>query len=225
MRVFRLALGSLVVFALVFAGLAAASAPVSAQKKKCKVVTKVIKGKKKKVRVCHTIRPKPGGGTIKPPPPPPPPPPRPAPGTQQNPVPVGAVAQIGDGWRLVVDWADPNQTQAILDAQRGDPDNLPEPPLPGFQYLLARVTVTRTAEPASFSPYSLDLLADDGTLYDDAGPACGTLLDGLDATEVPDGEKATGTVCWKLASADVRKVVMFYTDPFSGESIYFSLGL
>ena len=80
-------------------------------------------------------------------------------------------------------------------------------------------------EPASFSPYSLDLLADDGTLYDDAGPACGTLLDGLDATEVPDGEKATGTVCWKLASADVRKVLMFYTDPFSGESIYFSLGL
>ena len=57
------------------------------------------------------------------------------------------------------------------------------------------------------------------------GPACGTLLDGLDATEVPDGDKATGTVCWKLASADVRKVLMFYTDPFSGESIYFSLGL
>jgi hypothetical protein len=140
-------------------------------------------------------------------------------------VPVGAVAQIGDGWRLVVDWADPNQTQAILDAQRGDPDNLPEPPLPGFQYLLARVTVTRTAELASFSPYSLDLLAEDGTLYDDAGPACGTLLDGLDATEVPDGEKASGTVCWKLASADVRQVLMFYTDPFSGASIYFSLGL
>jgi hypothetical protein len=141
-------------------------------------------------------------------------------------VPVGTVAQIDDGWRLEVNWADPNQTQAILDAQRGDPDNLPEPPLPGFQYLLARVTLTRTdSEPASFSPYSLDLLADDGTVYDDAGPACGTLLDGLDATEVPEGEKATGTICWKIAGAHVSKVLMFYTDPFSGEPIYFSLGL
>jgi hypothetical protein len=139
---------------------------------------------------------------------------------------VGTVARIDDGWRLAVDWADPNQTQAILDAQRGDPDNLPEPPLPGFQYLLARVTLTRTdSEPASFSPYSLDLLAADGTVYDDAGPACGTLLDGLDATEVPEGQKVTGTVCWKISGAHVSQVLMFYTDPFSGEPIYFSLGL
>jgi hypothetical protein len=139
---------------------------------------------------------------------------------------VGTTAQIDDGWWLLVDWADPNQTQAILDAQRGDPDNLPEPPLPGFQYLLARVSVTRTdSEPASFSPYSLDLLAADGTIYDDAGPACGTLLDALDATEVADQQTVSGTVCWKLASAHVSKVLMFYTDPFTGEPIYFSLGL
>jgi hypothetical protein len=139
---------------------------------------------------------------------------------------VGTVAQIDDGWKLVVDWADPNQTQAILDAQRGDPDNLPEPPPPGLQYLLARVSLTRTdSVPASFSPYSLDLLAADGTVYDDAGPACGTLLDALDATEVPDAQTVSGTVCWKLASTHVSKVLMFYTDPFTGESIYFSLGL
>jgi hypothetical protein len=139
---------------------------------------------------------------------------------------VGTVAQIDDGWRLVVNWADRNQTRPILDAQRGDPDNLPEPPRPGFQYLLARVTVTRTdPEPASFSPSSLDLLADDGTVYDDAGPACGTLLDGLDATDVPEGQTVSGTVCWKLAGTQVNKVLMFYTDPFSGAPTYFSLGL
>ena len=141
---------------------------------------------------------------------------------------VGAPAQIDDGWRLVLDWADPNQTQAILDAQRGDPDNLPEPPAPGYQFLLAHVTVTRTdPDPASFSPYSLDLLAEDGTVYDEGGRAssCGTLLDGLDATDVPDGQTASGTVCWKLASSQVSKVMMFYVDPFSGASTYFSLGL
>ena len=141
-------------------------------------------------------------------------------------MPVGGAAQIDEGWQLSVLWADPNQTEAILDAQRGDPDNLPEPPPPGSQYLLARVSVTRTdSEPATFSPYSLDLLAADGTVYDDAGPGCGTLLDELDATDVPDGETVTGYVCWKLATSNVSKLLMFYTDPFSGLPIYFSLGL
>jgi hypothetical protein len=139
---------------------------------------------------------------------------------------VGTAAQVDDGWRLTVVWADPNQTQAILDAQRGDPDNLPEPPPPGFQFLLARVSVTRTdPEPATFSPYSLDLLAAGGTVYDDLGPACGTLLDELDATDVADGDTVTGNVCWKLATSDLSKVLMFYTDPFTGLPTYFSLGL
>jgi hypothetical protein len=141
-------------------------------------------------------------------------------------VPVGTVVQIDEGWKLAVLWADPNQTQAIQDAQRGDPDNLPEPVPPGFQFLLARVSVTRTdPEAASFSPYSLDLLTTDGTLYDDAGPACGTLLDGLEADDVPDGVTVTGNVCWKIASAQVSKIQMLYTDPFAGLETYFALGL
>ena len=141
-------------------------------------------------------------------------------------MPVGSDAQIDDGWRLAVVWADPNQTEAILDAQRGDPDNLPEPPPAGTQFLLARVSVTRTdSEPGTFSPYSLDLLAADGTIYDEAGPACGTLLDGLDATDVPEGETITGNVCWKLATSHVSRLLMVYTDPFSGTDTYFSLGL
>ena len=222
--------------ALVSAGAASGSAPAAAYKKRCKLVTKVVKGKKKRVRVCTTVKPKPRGSTPKPPPPPPPPAPRPpppppppvppAPGTQANPVGVGSTAQIDDGWQLTVLWADPNQTQAILDAQRGDPDNLPEPPPPGFQFLLARVSVTRTdAEAASFSPYSLDLVAADGTVYDDAGPACGTLLDGLDATDVPDGATATGNVCWDIESGDVGRLLLFYTDPFTGTPTFFALGL
>ncbi len=134
--------------------------------------------------------------------------------------------QIDDAWKLTVLWADPNQTQAIQDAQRGDPDNLPEPVPPGQQFLLARVSVTRTdSEPASFSPYSLDLVASDGTVYDDAGPSCGTLLDVLEAFDVPEGTTVTGNVCWKIASTQVSKVLLFYDDPFSGIKTYFSLGL
>jgi hypothetical protein len=51
------------------------------------------------------------------------------------------------------------------------------------------------------------------------------LLDGLDASEVPDGETVSGDVCWKLSSSHVGKVLMFYTDPFMGTDTYFSLGL
>jgi hypothetical protein len=221
MHAFRFALGSVLVVVLVFAGLAAASALAAGEKKKCKVVTRVVKGKKKRVRVCRQVKPKPSGATTKPSPPPPPPL-----GARSNPVPVGAVAQGDDGWKLKVVWADPNQTEAILDAQRGDPDDPPEPPPPGSQFLLARVSVTRTdSEPASFSPYSLDLLAADGAVYDDAGPTCGTLLDELNATDVPDGATVTGDVCWELASSRVSRVLMSYTNPFTGVPTYFSLGL
>jgi len=123
-------------------------------------------------------------------------------------------------------WADPNQTQAILDAQRGDPDSLPEPVPAGHQFLLARVAVTRTApDPASFSPFSLDLLTAAGNLYDDAGPACGTLIDGLLADELSEGQSATGDVCWKIAISDVHSVLMEYTDPFTGNVTFFALGV
>jgi hypothetical protein len=147
-------------------------------------------------------------------------------GSQGRPVTVGASAQVDDGWKLEVVWADPNRTQAILDAQRGDPDNPPEPPPPGSQVLLARVSVTRTdAESGTFSPFSLDLLTADGTVYDDAGSACGTLLDGLAADGVREGQTVSGEVCWKLPAIQVSKVLMFYVDPFTGAPTYFSLGL
>jgi len=127
---------------------------------------------------------------------------------------------------LALLWADPNQTDAIVAFQRGDPDNLTLPPLPGFQYLLARVSVTRTdAESATFSPYSLDLTTADGRVYDDAGPACGTYMDPLEADDLAQGQAVVGNVCWKIATGDLTKLLMLYTDPFTGSATYFSLGL
>ena len=211
-------------------GGSATAAPASSAVKRCKLVTKIVHGKKKRVRVCRKVKPS-GNTPTKPPPPPPAPPPPPPPppppqGTPQNPVPVETAFQIDEGWRLTLLWADPNQTQAILDAQRGDPDNLPEPPPPGYQFLLARASVTRTnPEAATFSPYSLDLAAASVTVYDDAGPACGTLVDPLEADQLADGQTATGNVCWKIATTDLGRMLMFYTDPFSGGLTYFSLGL
>jgi len=95
-----------------------------------------------------------------------------------------------------------------------------------MQYRVARVAVTRIDdEPAAFSLYSLDLLAEDGTVYDDMGPSCGTLLDGFDAFDVSNGQTVTGNVCWKVGSSRISRMLMFYTDPFAGTATYFSLGL
>lgn len=189
----------------------AAAAPTAAEKKRCKVVTKVVHGKKKRVRVCRTVRP--------------PTTDRPAPalGTQAHPVPVGKAVKIDLNWRLQVLGADPNRTADIVELQRGDPDNPAEPPPPGMQYLLTQVKVTRIAASAgTFSPYSLDLLAASGAQY---SSACGIYIDPLDANGLTSGVTATGNACWQLASSDISKVLMLYTNPFTGRATYFSLAL
>jgi len=202
---------------------AASTSSAAGAKTRCKGVTRALHGKKKQLRICHGLKTTPRlSPTTKPPSPPAPP----RVGTKTNPVPVGANVRIDESWRLTLLAADPNQTDAIVAFQRGDPDNLTLPPLPGFQYLLARVSLTRTdTEPATFSPYSLDLTTVDGRIYDDAGPACGTYMDPLEADGVAQGQTAVGNVCWKIATADLQKLLMLYTDPFTGATTYFSLGL
>jgi hypothetical protein len=211
----RIALAATALACIVLAGpVAAGSTPAASAKKRCKVVKRVVHGKKKRVRVCRRGKPKPAPTA---------PSGRPEPGTQTDPIALGAPAQVDQGWRVTVLTADANRTEEILDAQRGDPDSPPEPLPDGYQFLLARVTVTRTgADAASFSPYSLELRAASGQSYEDS---CGTLLDWLAADDLGEGQSATGDVCWKIASADVGKVLMRYVDPFTGRATYFSLGL
>ena len=189
-----------------------AAAPTNPSKKRCKLVTKIVHGKKKRVRVCRTPPP-----TIDHPAP------APAVGTQARPAPVGKAVKVDANWRVQVLGADPNRTQEIIALHADDPDN-PSPPLSsGMQYLLARVQVTRvSASAGTFSPYSFELRTPAGAHYD-AG--CGTFPEGLDASDLAQDQSATGNACWTLPSGDVGKVSMLYTDPFTGRVTYFSLGL
>jgi hypothetical protein len=72
-------------------------APAATDKKKCKTVTKKVRGKKRKVRVCRTVKPKP-----KPPPPPPP-----APQLEKQIVDVG-------GYRLYIECVGTGAPTVIL---------------------------------------------------------------------------------------------------------------
>jgi pimeloyl-ACP methyl ester carboxylesterase len=98
----------LALIAVALPSLGAASGPASPTKKKCKIVTRVVHGKRKKVRVCHKVKPhKP-----KPPHPPPPAPPPPAP----PPPPVqGKKVDIG-GYSLYVECAGTGSPTVVLDA-------------------------------------------------------------------------------------------------------------
>jgi len=86
------------------ASLGAAAGPAASDKKKCMIVTRIVDGKKKRVRVCHTVKPKP-----KPKPPPPPPPAPPPPQIQGKKVDVG-------GYSLYIECAGTGAPTVILDA-------------------------------------------------------------------------------------------------------------
>jgi hypothetical protein len=208
------------ILAALLSGLAlvvVSTAAASPAEKRCKIVIKIVHGKKKRVRVCRTVNP---------PPPPPPSPAPPAPGGKDSPIPVGTAMRVDDGWNVTIVSSDPNATQAILDSQRGDPDNLPAPPPPGYQFLVARLTVTRTApEAATFSPYALDLVSSAGTTYSGGALGCGLIPDALEANDLVDGQTATGNVCWVLPAAEIHGVLADYTDPFTGKDTFFTLGL
>src|SRR5215212_9273165 len=100
MRSLRVVLIGALITGFVVTGSVSASS-VGGAKKRCKVVTRVVHGKKKRVRVCHGVKSKPRvvPPTVKPPPPPPPSPPPPV-GTKSNPVPVGRTTQIDENWQL-----------------------------------------------------------------------------------------------------------------------------
>ena len=103
----------LAVVVVATASLGAATGPAASGKKKCKIVTRIVHGHKKKVRVCHTVKPKPkaeAADQAAPPPPPPPPPPAPPPPPVQ-----GKKVDVG-GYSLYIECAGTGAPTVILDA-------------------------------------------------------------------------------------------------------------
>jgi len=103
----RIALAAAALACIVLTGpVAAGSTPAASSsgvaKKRCKLVKRVVHGKKKRVRVCRKGKPKPAPTA---------PATQPEPDTQSHPIVLGTTARVDQGWRLTVVSADRNRTE------------------------------------------------------------------------------------------------------------------
>lgn len=147
------------------------------------------------------------------------------PGTKGNPIPRGASAQLGDGWKLkIVDVpADPDRR--VEDAGKGQNS----PPRKGHQFYLVKVSAKRTRKPAARlnAGYRLRALPGPGGPYTTFRNPCGILPE-LDLEIVNRytsvGKTVTGYICWEVRKKDAHKLVMFnVAGPERSRQVYFSL--
>ena len=159
-----------------------------------------------------------------PPPSPPPPPPPPALGSQANPFPIGAVADLFDGWQLTVLSVTPDANAQVLAA-----DGFNDPPEPGKQFFIATVRATRTGDSPErfFASVRFRALGPSGVLLAaySTSNACGVIPNEVPFGPVVAGASISGNVCWEAPSAEVGSLVMF--DEYASDKrkrVWFALG-
>jgi hypothetical protein len=130
-------------------------------------------------------------------------------GAENNPIPLGATAALGDGWDLRVDGANRDATAEILAA---DPGNVP--PQPGHRFVLAHVTATYHGEGQSYFSGGSRLLTvgQSGRSYNVGLNDCGTIPDPLPDPETATGGSVSGNLCWQVEEGDAGSLLM-YDDP------------
>jgi len=70
----------------------------------------------------------------------------------------------------------------------------------------------------------LRAVGESSVAYDQSEDRCGVIPNELPSTEVFEGGKITGNVCWSVREEDVDSLVMYADAGFSGDNrVYFSL--
>ncbi|WP_217913316.1 hypothetical protein [Miltoncostaea marina] len=149
----------------------------------------------------------PVGGPVPPAAPTPPPPPPPAPGsTRATAVPIGQGLAIHGGWAAAVLSVTPDATAAVLAENQFN-----DPPAPGRQFFIARVSATYTGAASSRfdAGFRLRVVGPSAVAYTTFGDSCGVIPDDIEDPEVFTGGTITGNVCWSVPSGDVGGLVMF----------------
>ena len=142
-------------------------------------------------------------------------------GTLRHPIPIGAPAALGDGWRLRVVKATPNATERILDY---DPSN--NPPARGRQFFMVTVSARRTAKRparlhAGFRFRAVGYLRNEYTTFQDS---CGVLPDPdleIEDPKVFHGGRLSGNICWEVRKKEARSLVMYNAGGRAGGRLVF----
>jgi len=133
-------------------------------------------------------------------------PPQPQVGSRTSPVPLGKEVALGDGWKLKVESATPDATALVLAA-----NDFNEPPKPGWQFFMARVTATYTGQGADQfeGAFRLRAVGAAALSYSGFENSCGEIPDELSEAEVFTGGTISGNACWEIRSSDSASLVLY----------------
>lgn len=144
----------------------------------------------------------------------------PAAGTRENPMPVGTVVTLTDGWQVKVLSTIPNATSQVLARSSGN-----KPPDAGRQFFIVRLSATYTgSDSAHFGgDYRLRLVGGGAVSYSTFTDRCGSIPDELADPEVFTGGTVTGNLCWSVLTGDVGTLVLYDESAPAGKRVYLAL--
>ncbi len=143
--------------------------------------------------------------------------------SRNDPLPVDETIEVGD-YEVTVLSVIPDATDVVAAENQFN-----EPPAPGNQFFIARVSITYVGS-ATGNP-SVDLnfqsVGDSSASYTTFTDYCGVIPDApfLTVTELFEGGSAEFNVCWAIDSDDAESLVMYVDSSFdyNAEPVWFSL--
>ncbi|MGI8553164.1 MAG: PKD domain-containing protein [Dehalococcoidia bacterium] len=146
-------------------------------------------------------------------------------GTRDNPLPVGTVGDLGDGWQVSVLSTTSNANSAISAASSSN-----APPAQNEQYFLARVSATYagSGSQAFNATVRLRAVGPSGVSYSLLNNGCGVVPDEFPSSrQVFTGGTVTGNVCFAVLMSDAASLLLYNDESFNlgglGRRIYFAL--
>jgi hypothetical protein len=132
-------------------------------------------------------------------------------GTRENPVPMGNLVVLSDGWQIAVMSVIPDATNTVLNENQFNAQ-----PKPGNQFFLARIQAKYTGSGSdTFSgSYRLRAVGPSSVGYTTYGNSAGVIPDPLPDSEVFSGGVVEGNIGWEIKSSDASALVM-YDNPIS----------
>jgi len=141
-------------------------------------------------------------------------------GTRENPVPKGTTAAVGQRWALRVISVTPNANEAVKKE-----NSYNDPPKPGHQFFIARVSLTYVAEGSGKygGDYSLRGVGPAAVEYTVIDNDCGVVPDEMNDREVFKGGSLEGNVCWEIQAGDASGMALFDSRQPKESRVYFSM--
>jgi hypothetical protein len=139
-------------------------------------------------------------------------------GSQQQPLPVGALADLGDGWKIQVTGVTPDAWSSFQNYNsnnKGPPTNL--------QFFMVRLQASYTGSEATpiFAPFRLRLMGPSGT-YDNLDNSCGLIPDDLSQNQYANGV-VRGNICFAVRTSDVGQLLMYDFQQSETDRLYLGL--